>query len=65
MTVFLKVVDLAWNIDSTVLAVWAEELPSKELTQEFVPRSYGKYPYMLTSPVSTHLIIFFNTAIKL
>ena len=46
---FLKVVEVAWNIDSTVLAVWAEELPPKELTkaQEFAPKSYGKYPLLI------------------
>lgn len=38
-----KVVELAWNIDSTVLAVCAEELPSKESSQEFFPKSYGKH----------------------
>ena len=42
--VFLKVVEVAWNIDSTVLAVWAEEMSSQDLAkpQEFVPKSYGK-----------------------
>lgn len=35
--------EVAWNSDSNVLAVWAEELPSQELpqSQEFLPRSYG------------------------
>ena len=50
--------DLAWNIDSTVLAVWAEELPPKESTQEFVPKSYGKYPHTIFSLV---LFILLNT----
>ncbi|XP_078368242.1 elongator complex protein 1-like isoform X2 [Oculina patagonica] len=37
-----KVVEVAWNSDSTVLAVWAEELPSQESinSQEFLPKSY-------------------------
>ena len=56
-SVFLKVMDLAWNIDSTVLAVWAEELPPEESTQEFVPKSYGKYPRMLI-PTIFSLVLF-------
>ncbi|XP_073242058.1 elongator complex protein 1-like [Porites lutea] len=37
----VQVVELAWNIDSTVLAVWAVELQSQELTEsQFVPKSY-------------------------
>ena len=41
---FSKVVELAWNIDSTVLAVWAVELQPPDLTEsQFVPKSYGKF----------------------
>ena len=41
---FSKVVELAWNIDSTVLAVWAVELQSPDLTEsQFVAKSYGKF----------------------
>ena len=36
---------MAWNIDSTVLAVWTEELPPHK-SQGFVPKSYGKYHHM-------------------
>ena len=32
---------MAWNNDSSVLAVWAEELPSQEQSQEFSPKAYG------------------------
>ena len=39
---FFKVMEVAWNIDSTVLAVWEEELPSEESSQDFIPNSYGK-----------------------
>ncbi|XP_020621181.1 elongator complex protein 1-like isoform X1 [Orbicella faveolata] len=37
-----KVVEVAWNSDSCVLALWAEELPSQEIpqSQEFLPKSY-------------------------
>ena len=41
---FSKVVELAWNIDSTVLAAFSEELQSQDLTEsQFVPKSYGKF----------------------
>ena len=41
---FSKVVELAWNVDSTVLAVWAVELQSQDLPEsQFVPKSYGKF----------------------
>ncbi|XP_068740348.1 elongator complex protein 1-like [Montipora capricornis] len=36
----VKVMEVAWNIDSTVLAVWEEELPSEESSQDFIPNSY-------------------------
>ncbi|KAJ7339624.1 hypothetical protein OS493_006029 [Desmophyllum pertusum] len=40
-----KVVEVAWNSDSLVLAVWAEELPKPEIIQpqEFVPKSYVQF----------------------
>lgn len=36
----VQVLEIAWNNDSSVLAVWSEELPSTEQIEEFVPKSY-------------------------
>ncbi|XP_067016133.1 elongator complex protein 1-like [Acropora muricata] len=36
----IKVIEVSWNIDSTVLAVWVEELPSKGSSEDFIPKSY-------------------------
>lgn len=58
---FSKVVELAWNVDSTVLAVWAVELQSQELTEsQFVPKSYGKFKsrYCRIQDNSIHSFIF-------
>ena len=58
---FSKVVELAWNIDSTVLAVWAVELQPQDLTEsQFVPKSYGKFKsrYCRIQDNSIHSFIF-------
>ena len=36
-----KVKEIGWNTESTVLAVWCEELP-QEGADRFKPKSYGK-----------------------
>ncbi|KAK2177216.1 hypothetical protein NP493_613g03011 [Ridgeia piscesae] len=36
----VKVKEVFWNIDSTVLAVWCEDLPPEGDTAEFAPKSY-------------------------
>ncbi|XP_077988781.1 elongator complex protein 1-like isoform X3 [Glandiceps talaboti] len=38
----VKVVEMMWNVDSTVLALWLEELPSEQAKaqENFTPKSY-------------------------
>jgi len=36
-----QVVELLWNLESTILAVWCETLPPDGSSSDFVPHSYG------------------------
>lgn len=51
-----KVLEIAWNNDSSVLAVWSEELPSTEQKEEFVPKSYGLFSSFI-NPVNPNIVI--------
>lgn len=51
-----KVLEIAWNNDSSVLAVWSEELPSTEQIEEFVPKSYGLFSSFI-NPVNLNIVI--------
>jgi len=36
-----QVVEVLWNLESTILAVWCEKLPPDGSSSSFVPVSYG------------------------
>ena len=39
----LQVKEVLWNIESTVLAVWCEDLPQEGDTTDITPKSYSLY----------------------
>ncbi|KAI0220632.1 Elongator complex protein 1 [Lamellibrachia satsuma] len=39
----VKVKEVLWNTESTVLAVWCEDLPPEGGTVDFAPKSYSQY----------------------
>jgi len=42
-----QVVEVLWNLESTILAVWCETLPPDASCSDFVPHSYGNMYFIM------------------